>query len=61
LVLLASALASVSGIGAGADVILGKILQDAATVASLKIKEKDFLVVMVSKVGSGFHAIQSGL
>ncbi|KAK4686331.1 UV excision repair protein RAD23, partial [Tremellales sp. Uapishka_1] len=29
----------------------GKILQDAATIGSLNIKEKDFLVVMVSKVG----------
>jgi hypothetical protein len=56
--LLASALAS--GIAACADGQPGKILQDAATVSSLKIKEKDFLVVMVSRVGSGFRAIQSG-
>ena len=28
----------------------GKILADTATVGSLNIKEKDFLVVMVSKV-----------
>lgn len=32
-----------------ADVV-GKILKDDATVGDLKIKEKDFLVVMVSKV-----------
>ena len=30
--------------------MLGKILADASTVGSYKIKEKDFLVVMVSKV-----------
>jgi hypothetical protein len=28
----------------------GKILKDESTVGELKIKEKDFLVVMVSKV-----------
>jgi UV excision repair protein RAD23 len=31
----------------------GKILTDAQTVEECKIKEKDFLVVMVSKVRSG--------
>jgi hypothetical protein len=35
----------------GADGI-GKILSDTANVDSLNIKEKDFLVVMVSKVAA---------
>ncbi|RXK40639.1 UV excision repair protein Rad23 [Tremella mesenterica] len=34
----------------------GKILQDDTSIGSLKIKEKDFLVVMVSKVCS-FHSV----
>jgi len=32
--------------------VVGKILSDTANVDSLNIKEKDFLVVMVSKVAS---------
>jgi len=34
---------------------LGKVLADATTVADLKIKDKDFLVVMVSKVSEGWE------
>lgn len=40
----------------------GKILNDTATVGSLKIKEKDFLVVMVSKVSQRlYYSAQAGV
>ncbi len=32
--------------------VVGKVLPDSKTVESCEIKEKDFLVLMVSKVGS---------
>lgn len=33
-------------------IVVGKILNDSAAIGSFNIKEKDFLVVMVSKVSS---------
>ena len=37
----------------------GKILEDAKTIQEYGIQEKDFLVVMVSKVRSGSHVAES--
>jgi hypothetical protein len=46
-------LVSSPGIRATLMRFTGKILNDTATVASLNIKEKDFIVCMVSKVSLG--------